>query len=73
MKNERLRGEKMTMHEKEMVKREIKMEIDSLKEVLLLARWLNSRLQDQIDNIEYWLEELEKSYNKLVGEKHDSK
>jgi len=63
----------MTMHEKEMVKREIKMEIDSLKEVLLLARWLNSRLQDQIDNIEYWLEELEKSYNKLVGEKHDSK
>jgi DNA repair exonuclease SbcCD ATPase subunit len=61
--------------DKEMVKREIKMEIDSLKEVLLLARWLNSRLQDQIDNIEYWLEELEKSYNKLVseGEKHDSK
>jgi DNA repair exonuclease SbcCD ATPase subunit len=59
----------MTIHEKEMAKRDIKMEIDSLKEILSIARWLNSRLQDQIDNIEYWVEELEKSYNKLVGEK----
>jgi len=58
----------MTMHEKEMAKRDIRMEIDSLKEILLVARWLNSRLQDQIDNIEYWVEELEKSYNRLVGE-----
>jgi hypothetical protein len=51
----------------------MKMEIDTLKEILLVARWLNSRLQDQIDIIEYWVEELEKSYNKLVGEKHERK
>jgi len=63
----------MTMHEKEMAKRDIRMEIDSLKEILLVARWLNSRLQDQIDIIEYWVEELEKSYNKLVGEKRERK
>jgi hypothetical protein len=63
----------MTMHEKEMAKRDMKMEIDTLKEILLVARWLNSRLQDQIDIIEYWVEELEKSYNKLVGEKHERK
>jgi hypothetical protein len=63
----------MTMHEKEMAKRDIRMEIDSLKEILLVARWLNSRLQDQIDIIEYWVEELEKSYNRLVGEKRGSK
>ena len=61
------------MHEKEMAKRDIRIEIDSLKEILSIARWLNSRLQDQIDNIEYWVEELEKSYNRLVGEKRDSK
>jgi DNA repair exonuclease SbcCD ATPase subunit len=63
----------MTMHEKEMAKRDMKIEIDALKEILSIARWLNSRLQDQIDNIEYWVEELEKSYNRLVGEKRDSK
>jgi hypothetical protein len=63
----------MTMHEKEMAKRDIRMEIDSLKEILSIARWLNSRLQDQIDIIEYWVEELEKSYNRLVGEKRGSK
>ena len=63
----------MTMHEKEMAKRDIRMEIDSLKEILSVARWLNLRLQDQIDNIEYWVEELEKSYNKLVGEKRERK
>jgi DNA repair exonuclease SbcCD ATPase subunit len=59
----------MTIHEKEMAKRDMKIEIDALKEILSIARWLNSRLQDQIDNVEYWVEELEKSYNRLVGEK----
>jgi len=59
--------------DKEMAKRDMKIEIDALKEILLVARWLNSRLQDQIDNIEYWIEELEKSYNRLVGEKRGSK
>jgi hypothetical protein len=49
--------------DKEMAKMDIKLEIDSLKELLSLARWLNSRLQNQIDNIE--------SYNRLVDEMHE--
>jgi len=57
----------MTAQEKEMAKREIKSEIDSLKEILLVAKWLNSKLEDEINSIEYWVEELEKSYNTLIG------
>jgi len=47
----------------------LELEQERLKETLVIARWLNSRLQDQLDIIEYWVDELTKIHDKILRRK----
>ena len=47
----------------------LELEQEKLKETLVIARWLNSRLQDQLDIIEYWVDELAKMYDRILQKK----